>query len=268
MYKNDVTIAKRAAVKAGAEALNQQSRIRSTLKNGSEIVTQADPICQQIIIDELLASYPDDGIVAEEGEAGAVYVRRPKGDSQRYWIIDPIDGTNNYSLRLDIFAISIALIEAGEPVVGVVYWPSADRMFEASQNGGMFVNGVRRFVADAPLTKNALIAYDSHWPGGIPAPMMAYYSRCKVRNLGTSALHLAYVASGALHFCVINKNKIWDFAAGAVLVREAGGKITTQDGSSLFPIDPAETAGKNFKLIASNGILHDELARAIRCSTP
>lgn len=263
MYSKEVDVAKQAARLAGQKALEELDRIHVNLKNGDEVVTQADPICQQIIIDHIRKAYPEDGFVAEEGAGGEMLIEKTLSGN-RWWVIDPIDGTNNYSLRMMIFSVSIALVEDGIPVVGIVYWPSTDKMFEAIKNGGTFINGNRRFCNDDQIKPQSMISIDSYWPNGFPDKLMQYYRTCKVRNLGSTALHLAHVASGALSACVVNKNKVWDFAAGALLITEAGGKITYQDGKDIFPLNPQDCGRKNFTLLASNKLVHNEMLEAVR----
>ncbi|AQQ10155.1 Inositol-1-monophosphatase [Sedimentisphaera cyanobacteriorum] len=262
MYSKDVKIAKKAATLAGDKALSELANIKTSFKNGSEVVTQADPLCQQIIIDEIKKHCPEDGIVAEEGEKGKVLVLPPQG-SQRWWIIDPIDGTNNYSKKIMLFSVSIALFEDSMPVAGVVYCPGSGEMFEASLNGGMFLNGIRSFCSEDQIKPQSMVAIDSAWPNGIPEGIIELCKSCKLRNFGSTALHLAYVASGSMNACIVNKNRIWDFAAGAMLIQEAGGKITYQDGTDITPLNPQAASEKNFELTASNNVVHNIVLDAL-----
>ncbi|OXU14475.1 inositol monophosphatase family protein [Sedimentisphaera salicampi] len=262
MYSKDVRIAKKAARLAGEKALSELGNIKTSFKNGSEVVTQADPLCQEIIIDEITRHCPEDGIIAEEGEDGNVLVLPPKG-SRRWWIIDPIDGTNNYSRRVMLFSVSIALFDGGRPAAGVVYNPASEEMFEASLNGGMFLNGIRRFCSEEGVEPQSMIAIDSCWPEGIPQGIVELCTKCKLRNFGSTALHLAYVAAGSMNACIVNKNRIWDFAAGAMLIQEAGGRLTYQDGTDIVPLNPKTASEKNFELTASNKVIHNRVLGAL-----
>ena len=110
-----------AARLAGQRAMEELRYVARSVKNGSELVTQADPICQKIIIDRIRETYPDHGFLAEEGTDGKPLKLAPRSDEAIWWIIDPIDGTNNYANGLLCFSVSIAAFYEGRPVVAVIF---------------------------------------------------------------------------------------------------------------------------------------------------
>jgi myo-inositol-1(or 4)-monophosphatase len=121
-----------AARLAGHQALEEMKNLQSSVKNDVEMVTQADTICQQIIIDHLRRSYPDHGFLGEEGRNGEMYRKPPRNSEDIWWVIDPIDGTNNYAHGLLNFVISIAAFRQGEPIVGLIFEPATGSMFSVA----------------------------------------------------------------------------------------------------------------------------------------
>jgi len=129
-----------AARLAGQHAMEEINYIKASVKNATELVTQADARCQKIIIDRIKENYPDHGFIAEEGEQGKIFKQPPRGDQQFWWAIDPIDGTNNFAHRMLFFTVSIAVIYQGQPIVGVIFEPATDSMFTAVKGGEAQLN--------------------------------------------------------------------------------------------------------------------------------
>ena len=122
------TVAARLAGQKAAEEINY---LKVSVKNNVELVTQADSKCQKIIIDHVKENFPDHGFIAEEGENGKMFKLAPRSDEQIWWIIDPIDGTNNFAHKMPLYVVSIAVMYQGEPIVAAVFNPSTDSMFTA-----------------------------------------------------------------------------------------------------------------------------------------
>jgi len=120
-----------AARLAGQRAMEDLDFIKVSVKNDNELVTQADIRCQHVIVDRIKQTYPDHGFIAEEGENGKMFKQFPRGSQALWWVIDPIDGTSNFSHRMLLFTVSIAVMYKGEPIVGVVFEPATDSMFTA-----------------------------------------------------------------------------------------------------------------------------------------
>ena len=132
-----------AARLAGQYAMEHLNYAKTTVKNGFELVTDADPKCQQIIIDRIKETFPDHGFIAEEGKNGKILKQPPRGDEPVWWVIDPIDGTNNYSHKILLFTVSIAAMFEDSPIVGVIFEPATDSMFTAVKDGDAQLNGRR-----------------------------------------------------------------------------------------------------------------------------
>jgi len=221
-----------------------------TLKGDKDLVTEVDRESERLIVEHILSRFPDHNIVAEEGDY-------PQGNSPFRWIIDPLDGTTNYAHGFPWFCTSIGIESAGELIAGVVYNPMHDELFTATAGGGAFLNGNRLHVSGRSPLHNTLLGtgfpYDcAHDPANNFANFIAFQKAARgIRRAGAAALDLAYVAAGRLDGFWELKLKPWDVAAGALLVREAGGTVTTFDGS-VYDIF-------NNRIVASNGLIHDEM---------
>jgi len=201
-------------------------------------------------VEHLLARFPGHDIVAEEGD----YLQ---SDSPCRWIIDPVDGTTNYAHGYPWFCTSIGLELDGELVAGVIYNPVYDELFTATKGGGAQLNGIPLSVSPRAPLQNSLLGtgfpYDCATdPANNFANFIAFQKKARgIRRAGAAALDLAYVAAGRLDGFWELKLKPWDVAAGVLLVREAGGTVTTFDGSAYDIF--------NDRIVASNGLIHDEM---------
>lgn len=248
-----------AARLAGQRAMEELRYISRSVKNGSELVTQADPICQKIIIDRIRETYPDHGFLAEEGTDGKPLKWMPRGDEAIWWIIDPIDGTNNYANGLLCFSVSIAAFYEGYPVVAVIFDPASDSMFTAVRDGDALLNTVRISVSDDQISRFSQFGIDS-----TPHPLTndavgKLFGQCRIRCLGSTALNLAYVAKGALIGAITTSARLWDIAAGVLLITQAGGKVTDLNGNLIGPINIEQYEGKQYPILSSNSKARAEL---------
>jgi myo-inositol-1(or 4)-monophosphatase len=238
-----------ALLAAGAGRAHPAERKRTAV----DLVTDYDRRSEALLVAAVRAQFPDDTILAEEGGGQQAGARR--------WLIDPLDGTTNFAHGLPFFCVSIGVEEAGELLAGAVEAPALGWSFSAGRGEGAWLNGRRIAVSDTSLLAEALLAtgfpYDTATsPRDNFAEFIALYRRTQgVRRVGAAALDLAMVAAGWLDGYWEMKLKPWDLAAGALLVREAGGRVTARDGG-VFTCDGGEA-------VASNGRIHDELVRAL-----
>jgi myo-inositol-1(or 4)-monophosphatase len=251
-----IETASMAARKAGAlqrERLWREHDI--TFKGESNLVTEVDRECEELIVGAIRARYPDHDILAEENDYAPLR-------SSCKWIIDPLDGTTNYAHGFPWFGVSIALEIDGVIQVGVVFHPMMDELFAAVRGEGAFLNGeLLRVSRRAPL-KNCLLAtgfpYDrtrdneNNFANFINFQMAAR----AVRRAGAAALDLAYVAAGRLDGYWECKLKPWDVAAGQLLVAEAGGRVTNHEGAPYSVYD--------HRILASNGLIHGEMVAVLK----
>ena len=253
-----------AARLAGQRAMEELRFIKVSIKNDSELVTQADAQCQQIIINRIKETYPDHGFIAEEGDEGRIFKQPPQGDGLLWWVIDPIDGTNNFAHRMLLFTVSIAVIHKGEPIVGVIFEPATDSMFTAVKGGEAQLNGRRITAGEETMNAFSSVGLDSHFDDGVPGWACEIMQRTRFRNLGTTALELAYVAKGSLIALIVNRPKLWDIAAGALIAEAAGAIVSDWQGGKIFPVDLDSYQGQKFQTIAANKKVHAELLQLIK----
>lgn len=232
----------------------QKSRFASTLdiemKGDKNLITEVDKESERLIVAHLLSCFPDHGIVAEEGD----YLQ---SDSPCRWIIDPVDGTTNYAHAYPWFCSSIALEVDGDLVAGVIYNPIYDELFTATKGGGAQLNANRLSVSTRATLNSSLLGtgfpYDCATdPANNFANFIAFQKSARgIRRAGAAALDLAYVAAGRMDGFWELKLKAWDVAAGVLMIREAGGLVTTFDGSTYDIF--------NDRIVASNGLIHAEM---------
>ncbi len=253
-----------AARLAGQKAMREIDSARITIKNNSELVTQLDSQCQRLIIDHVQKTYPDDGFICEEGDNGKIFKQNPRGRDCCWWVIDPIDGTNNFAHRILIFTVSIGVMYKGEPIVGVIYDPATDSMFTAIKGRQAQLNGRPITAGDESLNKFASLTIDSYFDHGIPSWAEQLMMRTRFRDLGTTALHLAYLAKGSFIATVLQKPKLWDVAAGAVIAESAGAVVTDWDGKKIFPYDIEAYNGQSLQILAANKTVHPEILQLLK----
>jgi myo-inositol-1(or 4)-monophosphatase len=246
-------VALEAAHEAGAVLLAEHSRPQKiSYKGDVDLVTETDKRSEALIVGRLRREFPEHRIVAEEGSSGA------SAASRYEWHVDPLDGTTNFAHGYPCFAVSIGLLQDGEPVVGVVFNPVSDELFSAARGGGAFLNGKPIHVSTIEKLSTSLVAtgFPVHKRGD--TGNIHYYWQFTlrshgVRRDGSAALDLCSVACGRFEGFWEFGLKSWDTAAGTLLVTEAGGKVTDLSGG------PYRAGGPN--ILVSNGHVHAEMLR-------
>jgi len=250
-----------AARLAGQHAMEAMSYVKVVKKSENELVTQADAQCQDIIVQRIKETYPDHGFIGEEGREGKIFKQPPRAEPAIWWAIDPIDGTNNFARGIPIFAVSIGVLLAGEPIVGVIFDPATESMFTAVKGGEAQLNGRRIVAGEDEITAFTSIALDSHIEDPLPGWAADLIKRSRYRNFGTTALHMAYVAKGGLVATVVCTPKLWDIAAGTVIAAAADAVTTNWQGAPIFPADLDGYEGESFQVLTANRKVHAELVR-------
>ena len=248
-------LAQQAARDAGEVLQSWRKRFTVREKGPADLVTEADEAAQRTIHELIHSRFPDHKFLGEEG------LSRTAGDSPYHWIIDPLDGTSNYVHGYPYYAVSIGLECDEELLVGVIYDPTRDDMFTATRGGGAALNNCAIHTSSvAELSQAMLVA--SFPPGVRPEhPAIARFLRVlphaqTIHRTGSAALNLAYLAAGRIEAFWSGSLKPWDMAAGVLIVREAGGRVTRMDGTALDLHVP--------DLLSSNGsAIHEELQKRL-----
>ena len=237
-------LADRAARAAGQEARSWEDRpFKVRLKADHSEVSEADEAAQHAAITLIRASRPDDAIIAEEALAPGGALLPPPTDERPCWIIDPIDGTRNFVRGLGDYTSSVGVWLGGQPLAGAVYHPRLDTAYTAARGGRPLIDGIpvrhhstrgSSLIVGIPSTARGLVRDLAH----------AWFDEHVVRNFGSAALHLAFVATGQLDAAVMTNTKLWDIAGGAALVLAAGGEMCAPAGDSLFPLRVAGYCGE------------------------
>lgn len=228
-------------------------------KGETNLVTEVDRACEDLIVGTLKRAFPSHDIMAEEN----IY---EQSGSRFKWVIDPLDGTTNYAHGFPWFCVSIALEADGEIVLGVIYQPMTDELFTAEKGKGAFLNGAAIRVSQRQPLKKCLLAtgfpYDRTLEGENNFENFVNFQIAArgVRRAGAAALDLAYVAAGRLDGFWEACLKPWDTAAGRLLVEEAGGRVTNFAGGSYSIYD--------HRIVASNRLVHDEMISVLNESPP
>jgi myo-inositol-1(or 4)-monophosphatase len=240
------------AMEAGVILLAEFDRPpQISYKGEVDIVTQADRRSEEAIVGRLRTYFPKHAIMAEEGSG-------QEGDACHRWIVDPLDGTTNFAHGYPCFAVSIGFEEAGELLVGVIYQPVTKELFTTARGEGAYLNEKGIHVSSIDHLSTSLLAT------GFPSikrarnPNIHYYwdftlRSHGVRRDGSAALDLASVACGRFDGFWEFGLHPWDTAAGVLLVREAGGMVTSFSGQPYRPGD--------YETLASNGRIHGELSQ-------
>jgi myo-inositol-1(or 4)-monophosphatase len=251
----ELGVAREAAREAGkilTRLFGQLKEVR--MKDGMELITEADIRAEQAILDTIRRHLPDDSFITEEtGD----HKRHP----ERVWIIDPLDGTTNFAHGFPFFATSIGFELDGEMVLGVVYNPQMNEYFEAAGGTGAFLNGNPITVSQTGSLRESLLGFG--FPYTIqkePEEAMRLLARMVVhpqgvRRPGTAAVDLCYVAAGIFDGFWEEGLMPWDTAAGTVILKEAGGRLSTYEGGPYTPHSQT--------VVASNGIIHEAMLKVL-----
>lgn len=258
----DLAALQRTAIKAAfqgaAELKAYFGKLESVAKKGRiDLVTQADVASETKIIETIRSRFPDHTILAEEsGRSGDKSAIR--------WVVDPLDGTTNYAHGLPIFGISIATEVNGEVVVGVVLNPLGGELFTALKAQGALLNDRPIRVSTTQAVSDSLLitGFPYEW-GDQQAAIFERFARCAlaargIRRLGAAALDLCHVAAGRADAYWEVQLKPWDSAAGTLIAREAGARVTDYRG--------ADYTYDNDELLASNGLIHAQMLALLQTS--
>ena len=246
-------VARRAGEYIAAER-QRFSDERVERKHAHDYVSYVDKGSERLIVEALQALLPEAGFVAEEGSAGY-------HDEQYWWVVDPLDGTTNFIHEFPPYCVSIALCRGHEIQLGVVYEVTTGECYYAWQGGGAWLDGQPLHVAGHAIS-DALLCLQLPYNSDAYRPVIHrlidtfYGHAASVRMMGSAAMALCYVAAGRLDGYVERYLGQWDFMAGALVVREAGGCVTGFAGE--------DDLAQGNSVVASNSLIHQDLLDAVK----
>jgi myo-inositol-1(or 4)-monophosphatase len=257
----ELSFALEVAARAGELQMSRYERVeRIDFKSARDVVTDVDHLAEDLILSAIRSTFPDDAILAEEtGGHEATAGHAPTSGIGRAWVVDPLDGTINYANGIPFFCVSIALVEAGRPVLGVVHDPTRGETFAAAAGGRSTLNG----IAITPSEKAKL----SDFVVSMALSGRAATSRIRAvrravrvpRSMGSAALALAYVANGRFDAFVQQGGlSTWDVAAAGLIAEAAGALVTDLSGGPWFDV---ARGPKSIGLLAAPARHHAELLR-------
>ena len=244
---SNLNIMIKAAEKASKSVIRdfgEVEKLQVSKKGPRDFVTKTDKYTEKILIEELSKAKKNYSFISEE--TGKI----DNKDKENIWIIDPIDGTTNFLHGIPHFAICIALESKNEIISGLVYDPIKDEMFYAEKNNGAFLNNKRIRVSKRKKMNECLFACSGNDIKNIEKNIK---SKITIRNSGSAALDMAYVASGRYDAYFQKNLSLWDIAAGIIIVKEAGGYTNEIDLKNYTDIN----------IVASNSSINDKLSKSI-----
>lgn len=258
MEENFLKIAKQAATEAGKLISAYAGKVHTiNVKNedASDFATEADLEAQKLIVSILSKSFPNHNIIAEEDE------RTDKG-SDYTWVIDPLDGTISFAAGMPHYGVSIGLLENNKPILGVVYHIKFKDLYWATKGGGAYLNGKPIQVSNQHNLDQAGMVLDTSHRAKRQAKIDLYVTPLLTKvgysySLGSAVVALGLIADGSLDGTV-NQGWVWDFTAGSVIVKEAGGLMTDLSGKE------PDWSKDRLSIVASNGLIHDKILEALK----
>lgn len=256
MNKQIKMVAREAILSAGQMALreyNKFNRAGVEFKSHHETLTKVDLASEKMIIKHITKNFPDHCILSEESG-------RNKKESPYLWIIDPIDGTTNFSIHNPLWSISIGVVYAGKIVIGLVYVPVLGELYEAELDKGAKFNGKKMKVSSIGDKRAVHTFCHSVCPEDRKRSIEYYQKQAlagqECRRMGSAAIELAYVSRGLVESITIHGARSWDVAAGVLLVRESGGRVSDFTGQ--------EWTLESHDMLATNGLVHKETLKNLK----
>jgi myo-inositol-1(or 4)-monophosphatase len=250
-FASHLKTAVEAATNAGQlirDAFGQTVGVR-TKTNARDLVTEVDTGSQEMIIGILKRDFPEIPIVAEEGE-------RESHDGDMLWLVDPLDGTTNFTRGIELFTVAICLSVGGSPVAAVVYHPILDHLYTAERGHGAYLNTKRLSVAATMSLDEFTVSSNLSYGNEERVVILENIRRLMMKTAGlrlifSVELELCMVARGSFDAAIVYQANPWDMAAGCLIVREAGGRVTNWSGEDWRITDA--------NCLASNAVAHDAL---------
>jgi myo-inositol-1(or 4)-monophosphatase len=241
---------------ARAELLSRFSDVQRETKADGSLITAADLAMQRRLREALARAWPQIEFLGEEMSAPEHAALLRAAAQRDLWCLDPLDGTTNFAAGVPYFAVSLALLRDGRPELGLVYDPVRDECFSASRGGGAQLNGkpLGARASSGTMLAHAVAGIDfKRLPGTLAAQLATTPPYASQRNFGASSLDWCWVADQRFHIYLHGGQRLWDYAAGCLILEEAGGIATTLQGEAVFTLDMAPRS----VLAARDAALHE-----------
>ncbi|MHC4943372.1 MAG: inositol monophosphatase family protein [Planctomycetota bacterium] len=229
------------------------------IKGPGNIATEADHEVESYLTGQLMKQFPEIPVLSEEAD-------KHLEESDRLFIVDPLDGSTNFHRGLTHYSVNIALMKDGEPIVAAAAVGESQEVFTAIKGEGTWLNDIRIKTDPTGLSPLSMVALQSHHGDGtFPLREWLYRNGGKIRNYGSVVSHICQIACQRFDLFVAQRMKIWDVAAPALILLEAGGAFVDFHGNSLFPMKRVDMTNKDlgFEIIASNGKAHQDIPEEI-----
>ncbi len=253
----DIEIMKQIVLEAGKLFIDEEATQNIKVKGAADFVTAVDYACERYVIGEIKAHFPEAAILSEESADKAFT------PSEYTFVLDPVDGTTNLIHRFRQSAVSLGLLRDGVPLAGVVYNPFNRELFWAESGKGAFFNGKPMRVSEendfsrSVITIGTMPYYKQYADKNFEMFKRIYLDTVDIRRTGSAALDLCYTADGRTEAFFERGLKAWDFAAGAIILTEAGGMISGWQGEEIDYLSEQS-------ILASNGIFHDRMMQYLK----
>jgi len=225
-------------------------------------VTQADHAAQAAILDVLAERFPDHAVLVEE-ELVDPQRHADRASAEYCWVIDPVDGTRNFARGVGVYATSVAVMQGEEPLACAVFDATTQRVYSAARGQGAFLEDQPLVLHDRPVDSDTVVMISSFRSRPIPDAVRAWMDSYLFRNQGSLCLHVAWVAAGLADAAYALECKLWDIAAVALIVQEAGGVISNHEGGSLWPIHPSAYHDEDIPILAGTPTMHARLLASL-----
>ena len=260
----DLAFATALAARAGELLVERFEKVnRIDFKSAKDVVTEADHLSEALIIDAIRAAHPEDGIIAEEsGDHASRAGHAPTAGVGRAWVIDPLDGTINYANGIPFFCVSIALIEAGRPIVGVIHDPMRGETFAAADDGPATLDGLPIEASTKERLSDFVVSISLAGTQNIGRARSVRKAIRVPRSMGSAALALAYVGNGRFDAFVQQGGlSLWDIAAAGLIAERGGATVTDLAGGPWFDVSRKP---RSIGVLAAPPVQHAEIVTLIR----
>ena len=250
-----LTFTKGLARASGALALSYYGRTNPTLRFDHDLITEADLAVQEYIHKEVLAVYPKHKFLGEEGAV----VPRNVDLGDPLWVVDPVDGSASFCSGMPIWGVSIAVFDGGKPVLGVIYLPVVNELYSALAGASAMLNDREISSREETLDNESLLLTYSRFHSDFKSDFSG-----KIRALGSTAAHIAYVARGAACGAILGRIHVWDVAAGMIILEAAGGTLRELNGKRVDLSRYLDGSRLDTVLVAASKGLHHDIVDTIQ----